>query len=290
MTVAGIEFNGKDGWVLLTQTCDVVRDGGRPNVMVAPVVRLGDNDARLAQQGKRPRHVQIPHMEDLLFADLEYVVTLPKSAMDAVDFLRGVRDDDWRAQRKFGMSVGRRFSRVAIPDEVVPWLSPMSDSVMDKALKPTSALYRAVEAVADFRIFSPDWYAEGIDLTLYFVLAPQELAPFTDDDDPPPVSAVLDNWLKGKERNPSEIAERLFPAKGDRPPAVDRDALWRAFANAFKRLGVANAGSNPNPRVRDAVLSFVVEVAGEDELTMLEFRKSDQLDLAHLSGADGPES
>jgi hypothetical protein len=269
------------GVAILSQTCDVVR-GNRPNLIVAPVVSLKPDHARAAREGERPRWVHLPELGDEYFVDLEFMTSVEKAAIVDVTARSGIPEASWDAQRRFARAIGRRFSRLALADEVVPWFSPLLDVIKSKHDKPSSPLFRALEAVTEFRIESMSgvWEPPALRFTLHIIVRAGEL-PVLDDDilDPPQDLAA---WLS-QDRPPSEIAQRLFP-QGERPTGIARDALWRAFGDALVSKAHPSAKDLALPGVADAVAEIRSAVVGEEDFTLWQWRRSDELDLAHLSG------
>ena len=66
-----------DGLVVLTQTCDVVRDHkDRPALEVSPLVAVNAADLKAIAKGYRPRYAYVAALESrVLVADLDRVMT-----------------------------------------------------------------------------------------------------------------------------------------------------------------------------------------------------------------------
>jgi len=277
--VGDTEVETPDGVVILSQTCDLVLPHDRPNVVVAMAVRLDNDSAKLALKGRRPRWVPTSDAENALFADLEFVATISKQDLEGTPVARTFGDDEWSEQRKFAARVARRFARLALPNEIVPWFRWLSDLVLGKAGKANSALGRAIEAISEFRVQASSWVTRGADVSLYVILGPGELPVLPDDpDDWEPIPEYVNSL-----GSISEVAERLFPAKGERPSGAERDALWRRFADILRdRISPTGPGAT-EPSVAQAIGSVDVAVVDETEFSMAQYRRSEQLDLSHLS-------
>ena len=280
MMIDGSETQAPFGVVVISQTCDVVQLDGRPNVLVALAVELDETEGRDAIKGRRPRWVHVPG-EPLLFADLEFVASISKQTAATLQRVARIDAPDFEGQRKFALGVGRRFSRLAMPNEVVPWFDGIKAVIGDKANKPASSMGRLLDAVQEFRISAPRWVPPGLDLTLHVILRAGEL-PLLGSGPPEPADQTLLNWLSVG-RRPSEIAEYLFPPQGPQASGADRSKLWWAFGESLRELIQPPAKYSEDANVQQAVASVSVEVVGEDEFTFQQHRRSDEVDLAHLS-------
>lgn len=266
------------GVAVISQTCDLVRLDRHPNVVVARVVELDEDSARDAERGRTARWTPLVGAPGRLFADLNAVGSISKAAAAEVAVTHCIPDESWDDQRELAQRIGRWFSRLALPDNVVPWLSPLQRLVMDRANKPTSAMGRALDSITQFRIHSKFWSAP-YDLTLYLVIAPGEL-PLLEDGLFRPLAPGLMAQL-GDTPSVSDVAALLFPLSHARPVGADRQALWSEFASAVARL--VFDPTKHSGEIQSAVRDVTVEVVGEDEFTMSQWRRTGELDFAHLS-------
>lgn len=271
------------GVVIISQTCDVVLPN-RPTVQVAKRVHLIETAASDARDGKRPRYVHLPALGEKDFADLEVITTVTKPTVARLSRLPGVESDD--EMRRFGRAVARRFGRFPFPDEVTPWLRPLEEVVSSRTRKSASPEGQALREVVELRVEATGgWRAAPYDLTLVVVVEPGALPAFPGDD-LPELPNVLRSWLYGADgasnRSSSEIAGRLVNAND----AGERYWLWMALAEAWA------ARCYPKGAVSDSVLDAVRSIEGEvvqaDEFPLTRVRRSEQLDLDHLS-APTPE-
>lgn len=267
------------GVVLVSQTCDVVLPG-RPAVQVARRVRLPDAQAAQARDGKRPRFAHLPQLGQNDFADLDVISTIAKSRLVELTRAAGVLGDE--EGRRFAGAVARKFGRFAFPDEVTPWLKPLEEVVASKARKSASPEGRALEAVVELRVEAVGgWSATPYNLTLCVIVQPGTLPAFPDDDFPdlPPELAT---WLYEDEdnlrRSSGEIADRL----GRTVEAEEKQWLWTALGEAW--AGKCRPAQGCSEAIHDAVASVLPEVVPADEFTLTRVRRSEILDLDHLSG------
>jgi hypothetical protein len=178
--------------------------------------------------------------------------------------------------------VARRFGRFAFPDEVVPWLSPLETVIASKAARPLSPEGIALQDVIELRIESSNgWQAAPYELTLSVIVKPGTLPTFPDDE-LPNLPSTLEQWLHPDDPSrpvptSSQIATRLHQTAD---PA-ESYFCWAALAEAWADR-CRPAPSNP-PEVMDAVTSLTAEIVSADEYVLTRYRRSEQLDLDHLS-------
>src|SRR4051812_33374693 len=100
IVVGETQVSAEHGVVVVSQTCDVVRLFDRPNLIVAKAVPLDDADAAAAERGRTPRYVPVPGAPTRLFADLEYLAAVEKTAIVDVPRERCIADEDYDGQRR----------------------------------------------------------------------------------------------------------------------------------------------------------------------------------------------
>ncbi|WP_406228273.1 hypothetical protein [Streptomyces anthocyanicus] len=274
-----------DGVVIISQTCDVVQPN-KTYLQVAPIVRLPQGLVKQAVKGAMPGYVAVPEAGYDAFADLDHIATVSKAHVALLVPQRGVAGV--AALRVFGMRVGRRFSRFAFPDEVVPWLEPLKRSVISKAGKTSSPLGRVLdEWVESLRLeCTPSWDAgPPYQLTLLVIVKPG-LLPAVDENEVPDPPAQLTQWLWDEKGNvkqrPASIADRLVKAdaSGDRS---ERLWLWEGFGQSLV------ADCKPHPSASDEILDAVadgeidVEVSTIRDITYERVLRSEEIDVEHLS-------
>ncbi|MFG2835085.1 hypothetical protein ACGFYE_08855 [Streptomyces zaomyceticus] len=273
------------GAALITQTCDVVLPD-RATAHLVPVLQLPAAEAKANRNGRRPHLVHLPELGDCYFADLTYVATVSKSVIAAAERTPGVESID--AVRKFGQRVGRRFSRFAFPDEVVPWIRPLQSLVESKVSKEASPIGWALSKVASLRLECADeWEVAPYLLTLCVVLEPGVLPPFPPDEIPT-CSGKVNTWLYGPTgsalvRMHSEIAKYLHDGERTSLDAADRYWLWSALADSWAAMCVP--AGNPTADILEAVEGGAVssEILSTEDFSFERYRHSEEIDLDHLS-------
>lgn len=144
-----------EGAVIISQTCDIVRDyQERRFVQIARVARVEPDVVESVRTYQRPRYAYIPALAAAgLVADLDVVATIDKA--DVSRWQRTPGCEGAIQQREFGYAVGRHKSRFAFPDEWTAALSKLRAWVQDKA-KRGSEMGHFVRSVEQMRIIADD--------------------------------------------------------------------------------------------------------------------------------------
>ncbi len=280
------------GVVILSQTCDVVLPD-RLTVVAAPLVQLSGDVLMQAKKGGRPRYVAVPAAGANMFADLDIIGTLDKNILASTPVTAGVGTTDADV-RLFGRRIARRFGRFPFPDEVVPWLTPLTDIVTSKYGKETGEAL-ALEQVVELRVEATGgWASPPYNLTLVTIVRAGTLPELEENDqiDPP---QSLQRWLRqsnGKLRRASgDIANRLFASQIDTtgttpaPSPAERYHLWLALAEAWAAKCAPRGHDRDDPAVIRAVAGGEIDadIASEDEYSLARYLRSERLDVEHLS-------
>ncbi|WP_227984530.1 hypothetical protein [Nocardia spumae] len=266
-----------DGVALISQTCDIVQTT-RTYVQVAKVVRIDGNNARLARKGKMPRFAHLPAIGDDMFADLEIVATVAKSAIAGRSGKRGVGPDE--EVRDFSEAVARKFGRFAFPDEVGPWISKLENVAYKSAGNENSAMGRILDDIRELRIEAGNGWGEApYELTLLLVVNPGVI-PVYEDHELPTVPTALQAWLdtNANRHSPQKVAEKLDAATDP----VEKYFLWTCLAEAL--AGFCTPSEHPNPNVRNAVAdgAIIGEALSADELSAARYMRTVRVDVDHL--------
>lgn len=274
------------GAAVISQTCDVVLPD-RLNIVVAKVVQLDGSEASEARNGSRSRYVELPNYQKDKFVDLEYIATHSKHGLNPANFERGIDQSKTKDVRSFATRVARRFGRFAFPDQVVPWLAALQDVVKSKHDKTRSPVGRALKEVVELRVEAADWESEPLDLTLHVIVKGGTLPELTDEELEAPDNVL--KWLRPKgnlTQSASDIAGLLFRDElgtGHPPTAKEKYHLWLAFGEALGLLCKPKGPAADEASVQSAVRTISGVVVADDEFTLVQHRRSEMLDLDHLS-------
>lgn len=169
--VAGIQAltSEVEGLVVLTQTCDIVREcTKRPYVEVAPIIVVTPEHLAQIQRGQFPALTTVPALADRGMAvDLDRVMTVEKSIVATWARTPGwARDQDARA---FGQALARKRVRFAFPDDFNDLVGKLRGRLRDKHEKNTDE-GRGLRALREIRVHAdPEWEADRVSVFLWFV-------------------------------------------------------------------------------------------------------------------------
>lgn len=155
------------GLVVVTQTCDIVRDcKERPYVEVSPLVL--SNDFEGVRAGRRPSYAHVPGLANQeLVADLDRTMTVTKNVLAGWKRVEGVRTDD--EARQFSRALERKRGRFAFPDDFNSLCTGLKRRLIEKHDKQTpegNALRRLREVRVEA---SPSWAADVVSLNFWFI-------------------------------------------------------------------------------------------------------------------------
>lgn len=157
------------GFVVLTQTCDIVRScRERPYVEVAPLVKLDDDLVEQVRRLKRPALAYVPATaEGGLVADLDRIMTIEKAIV-----ANWTRVPGWHTGaegREFAHVIARKRSRFAYPDDFVRTANRFMRRLVDKHNR-KSPEGDHLRALREIRVrAAPSWNAEDVELTIWFI-------------------------------------------------------------------------------------------------------------------------
>lgn len=201
--LAGVDYGSSDdgdslleseelGFVLLTQTCDIVRaSNDRPYVEVCPLIRVEEDVYFDARRGRRPALAVVPYLEaQRLVADLDRVMTIEKPVVAKWPRTPGCTTDG--EARTFAKSLARKRERFAFPTDFGEFAQNLVRRLTGKHEK-NSVEGRALRSLDEIRVRAvPSWAAQaGIDLTFWFIRGDREF-----DFEGKNWADLLERWLQ----------------------------------------------------------------------------------------------
>jgi hypothetical protein len=258
-----------EGLVVLTQTCDLQRSAAlRPYVELCPLIRVDPETARAASARERPRFASIPAVGADAVADLDRVMTVEKGWLTYASRIPGWTTDD--EIRSFQAAVARRYQRFAFPDDFVESMGRLRDRIVRRHGSPASPEGQLLTIVREIRVVaSPDWSANNIEVTLFFILPGGTLSPVPDELIDAQRQRETYGWLAARVRRPPEVAERLLAE----PDPASRSILWKRLADAWAEI------CQPNGYVS----AIYAEAVDAREYCVEDYWQGVQLDLDYLS-------
>ena len=157
------------GIVMLSQTCDVIRDcQDRPFVEVAPLVELPEQIVGEVRKLRRPAFAYVPATAArFLVADLDRPMTVEKAIVSRWDRISGWTTE--REIRDFALALSRKRARFAFPDDFVRAAQRLQRRLVDKhdRLSPEGGYLRALREI---RVqASPSWNGGQVQLVWWFI-------------------------------------------------------------------------------------------------------------------------
>ncbi len=163
------------GFVIVTQTCDLVRScKDRPFVEISPLVEVDAEWLAEIKRLKRPNYSYIAGVADLfLVADLDRVMTIEKAVVATWERILGCQSD--ADIRSLGEALSRKRSRFAFPDDFNKLAQKLQKRMQDKHEK-TSPEGSALRALLEIRVrAAPSWGDEKkIELFFWFIRAEED--------------------------------------------------------------------------------------------------------------------
>jgi hypothetical protein len=178
------------GLVMLTQTCDIVRDcRSRPFVEVAPLIPVTADELENIRRLKRPAFAFVPGAAfSRLVADLDRAMTVEKALVVGWRHISGWKTDD--DLRDFVSALSRKRSRFAFPNDFVAAAGPLHARLAGKNDKKSDEGAH-LRALREIRVrAAPSWDSERVQLSWWFIK----------DADPEEAKADwpgwADSWIK----------------------------------------------------------------------------------------------
>lgn len=157
------------GLVVLTQTCDIVRDcRDRPYVEVAPLIKATGEQVEAARRLKLPAYGYVPAVAERgLVAHLDRVMTVEKALVARWHRAPGYeRDEDARA---FAQALARKRARFAFPDEFTAAAKRLA-ARLSKQHEKHSEEGAYLRALWQIRVrAAPSWDSQPVELEWWFI-------------------------------------------------------------------------------------------------------------------------
>lgn len=162
------------GMVVISQTCDIVRDtGGRHYVAVCPLIEVATNELNLVRKGRRPYLIDVENAAETAFADLRRVMSVDKRLLRSWNRRVGFSSEE--AKIRFAAALERKFGQFAFPDDFDHAMRPLRERVWSRHNKLNSLPGKIYRSIAQIRFRSnPDWASEKRHVSIVVVLNSEE--------------------------------------------------------------------------------------------------------------------
>ena len=172
----GAFFDEKDpaGFVVVSQTCDIVSDPGKlPWVAVCPLVDVDSGRIDEIARGSVPRLGFVEHAPDGLVADLARPMTISKQLLSTWKQVVGFTDHVKAIE--FARGLERAFGRFAFPNAFNESIRPLEDKIKSKYGKPESPLGKALKSLVELRVRpSASWDSADVRIQFLLIFAHKE--------------------------------------------------------------------------------------------------------------------
>lgn len=283
------------GVVILSQTCDVVRDpSARPNILVAPVVAdLNHQQMVDARRGRAPLLLHLASPTEGggdKFANLQYATAVPKNSLVGTTLLsRHTTADSAADAAHLGARIGRTFSRFAFPDEI----HGITDALAKKAREThgtAKPFGRVIDYVIDLRIKANHWDQPARVLNFYIIvdkkmlISPSEVDPNWIWSDAELIGAKPGtNLEKASLVQVSEALANACDAYQSSPFETNLTTLFKLWT-----LWAAKTKEDLLDRHLGPEIAQVhVTLESDDEFSLAQMRRTTSLDLEDLSDSHG---
>jgi hypothetical protein len=157
------------GFVVVTQTCDVVRTSfRRPYIEVTPLVCVSAGFLEEVRRLRRPAFAYVPATaQQRLVADLDRVMTVEKAVVAKWRRIPGWTTDD--EARAFAEALARKRVRFAFPNDFIAITRKLQNRLQRQHNRrnPEGAHLRALREI---RVrAAPAWDAEAVSLGFWFI-------------------------------------------------------------------------------------------------------------------------
>lgn len=159
-----------NGFVIVTQTCDIVRTcKTRSFIELVPLVKVDTKDLNAIQKCRQPQYAYISGVaEHNLVADLDRVMTVEKAVILGWQRIQGCKND--QETRALGQALARKRIRFAFPDEFNQLMNKLQDKIKEKHNKQESQEGKALRSLREIRVCAePSWDSPEVQITLWFI-------------------------------------------------------------------------------------------------------------------------
>jgi len=259
--------------VLLTQTCDIVRNSDeRSYIQVCPVLLVDQEKADQAASGELVRYAALPWYTSNAVADLDRMMTIEKGMLAGFEKLASWSHD--LEIVKFQNSIVRRYERFAFPNEFNKGMSKLKKKITSRHGKPSSIEGVLFSKILQVRVEAElSWNAQSYTVLFHFILSSSDLQRLPEDLKPSNPLVDTQAWLSAKSRSSTDIAGRLR----NETDTQAKSLLWSRLTEAWIQQSVESCGP---------FLGGTAAVTNDEEYSYADLKRSVNLDLDYLSTAE----
>ena len=164
-------LEGVVGFIVITQTCDIIRrvDDERDFVAVCPLLERPAEEINAIKKGHRPYLTEVENTPENVFADLGRVMSISKDLLITWERQEGFSSQGKRL--RFAAALERKFGRFAFPDEFDAAVKQFHKRVWARHDKQGSEPGKVYRSLVQIRFKAePDWDAERRKITVLALL------------------------------------------------------------------------------------------------------------------------
>lgn len=168
-----LENNDPAGFVVVSQTCDIVREVGYvPYVAVCPLLEVSPETLRSIEAGRQPRFALVEHAPENHVVDLLRIMSVSKGLLST--WVRQIGFSTDRHAIRFARDMERVFGRFAFPEKFNECINPLTKQIFSKHSK-NGDLGKALRSLSELRVFhSSSWEAEFIEIAFLLIAAEED--------------------------------------------------------------------------------------------------------------------
>ncbi len=161
---------GISGFVVISQTCDIVRDTHTlPRVSVCPLIEVDQSTISMIVSGKVSKFGIVENTPRGLVADFSKVMSVTKKLLTTWDRRSGFTTA--KNAIRFARGLERHLGRFAFPDEFNRSIHTLRDSIFKKYGKPNSEHGSIFRELEEIRVRAdPSWQGSEILLQFYIIV------------------------------------------------------------------------------------------------------------------------
>jgi hypothetical protein len=200
-----------DGFVVVSQTCDIVRDPDiLPYVSVCPLVKFDVGKVNDLEKGLVPRYFLLPNAGMGVAVDFSRIMSVSKSLL--LTWQRELGCAGERDQLEFARALERFFGRFAFPDSFNNSLRSLRKAIYGKYGK-TSDFGSVLKSIRELRVLPHASWSETTSIPITFIIV-------LDDED---IRLVKDRGTIG-----SAVKSKIDAIKFEAPFCLHKDAVYLA--------------------------------------------------------------
>lgn len=164
-----------DGFVVISQTCDIVKCPKKwPYVSVCPLIKIHNNRVQEVKSGRAPTLGFLSTPESNMVADFSRTMTITKKLLISWERQRGCNTE--KEKEKFARALEFCYGRYAFPDDFAKLMSPLREAIIKiQKLSDEDKSKKILRSIREIRIHPcGGWSEENKVSIIFYVLLERE--------------------------------------------------------------------------------------------------------------------